>query len=130
MVCPVNTDIGRPMPTCLSCTGKHVARARGFHAARVMIHTARSRGFFKESVHYPHHRWLAVGELSLAEDEARELHPELAETIFAERKLLELDESYEPDWDDLFACIDRTMAVVADEEIAALEAPCRNTEGC
>lgn len=59
------------MATCLDCVRKHLAQA-----SVLLDETA---------LGYPHHRWLAAGNLAEAERESRHLYPELAATIRRER---------------------------------------------
>lgn len=59
------------MATCLDCVRKHLAQA-----SVLLDETA---------LGYPHHRWLAAGNLAEAERESRHLYPELAQTIRVER---------------------------------------------
>lgn len=91
-------------PSCLNCSRKHLAQAL------VLLHESKKG--------YPTHFWLAQGHIAEAEDELLRDHPELAEIVRNERKLLEEDSSYEIPIMDL---IDRVTAAAEEEETAHVE---------
>jgi hypothetical protein len=61
---------------CIFCVEKHVARAHGYFEEALAGYGGRVA--------------MAIGELSLAEDEAREAYPELAQVLRTHRKQLEV----------------------------------------
>lgn len=88
------------MTPCIFCVEKHVARAHGY------FEEARSG--------YPGRIGMALGELSLAEDEAREDYPELAQVLREERKRLEVGrQTYSVPWEELLGRIEE-MSRTAD----------------
>lgn len=68
-------------PACVLCALKHVAQARA-----LMLEACRG---------YPEHYWFALGHLAEAEDELVLGYPDLANTVRAHRKELELYPRYE-----------------------------------
>ncbi len=85
-------------PTCLDCCRKHISKA---------IIT------FQESLNaeYLNHFWLAVGNLSEAEDESISEYPELAHSIRDMRLQMMNNRRYTPDLMFLFDIIDNLQIV-------------------
>ncbi len=88
------------MSTCLDCVRKHLAQA-----SILLDETA---------LGYPHHRWLAAGNMAEAERESRHLYPELATTIRAERlKVMRShDEAVSVDLEEMI----RQVCILANED--------------
>ncbi len=89
-------DASGVRPSCLDCCRKHIAKA---------IIT------FQESLNaeYANHFWLAIGNLSEAEDETISEYPDLANSIRTIRLTMMADTSYTPDLLFLFDLIDKAM---------------------
>ena len=76
--------------SCILCACKHVATARS-----LML----------ELAGYPENHFWITGELNLAEAHMTEEHPEIAKMIRSERKRIEQDPQYVPDWKTLVLTI-------------------------
>lgn len=85
---------------CLNCARKHLARAN-----------IRMYEFLSGA--YPSEFWLALGEMSLAEDHVILIHPEIAEKIREERKKTEEEENYYP---NIISLIDIITEVALQED--------------
>ena len=98
---------------CLDCTRKHLAQA-----SILLDETA---------LGYPHHRWLAAGNLAEAERECRHHYPELARTIRAERlKVMRShDEAAAVDLENLI----RQVCILAGEDDLAKHEDPHNSKG-
>ncbi len=84
-------------PTCTDCAIKHLAQAS------ILL---------QESRHgYPDHIYYARGHLAEAEAELSQLYPVHAELVRKERKLLEADGEYSPDFTALMKKIDTECEV-------------------
>ena len=77
-----------PRPSCLECVCKHIAQAV------VLLGEA--------ALGYPHHKWLAVGHLAEASEEALGSHPALAAEIRTRRLAVMASEGDWPPLMDLF----------------------------
>ena len=89
---PTDLGITPAQPTCIACVRKHLAMAKGFADEMVMG--------------YPHHYWYGLGQMGLAESEAVEFFPELAEMIRAARKQWEANPVKLPDFKALLYASD------------------------
>jgi len=84
-------------PTCTDCAIKHLAQAA------ILL---------QESRHgYPDHIYYARGHLAEAEAELARLYPVHADLVRTERKLLEEDDKYLPDFTALMKKIDEECEV-------------------
>jgi len=84
-------------PTCTHCAIKHLSQA--------MITLSESRQG------YPTHRFYALGHMAEAGDELAKEYPKYAEMIRAERKKLEDDPDYTPDFKELIETVDEECSV-------------------
>ena len=84
-------------PTCTHCAIKHLSQA--------MITLSESRQG------YPTHRFYALGHMAEAGDELVKEYPKYAEMIRAERKKLEEDPDYTPDFEELIETVDEECSV-------------------
>ena len=78
---------------CIMCARKHIAKA-------ISLLNEYKTG------KYPDSKWLAIGELSLAEDHVIVEHPNLAEQIRTERLFIMENEEFVPNLVKFFAIID------------------------
>jgi len=79
-------------PTCTDCALKHLSQAS------ILLSEAHQG--------YPTHLYYALGHMAEAGDELVQLYPEHAALVRAERKKLELDPEYSPDFTALMKKID------------------------
>ena len=84
------------MESCIHCVEKHLGRARGLYE--------------EARAGYPGRIGMALGEMSLAEDEARERFPALAAQIRAQRKVAEVQRDYAVPFESLLKQVELTMA--------------------
>ena len=84
-------------PTCTHCAIKHLSQA--------MITLSESRQG------YPTHRFYALGHMAEAGDELVKEYPKYAEMIRAERKKLEDDPGYTPDFEELIETVDEECTI-------------------
>lgn len=80
-------------PTCTDCSLKHLSQAS------ILVHESRHG--------YPLHIHYARGHMAEAESELAKLYPDMAEMVRHERKLLENDKKYTPDFDGMLKKIER-----------------------
>lgn len=78
-------------PTCADCALKHIAQAS------ILLSEAHQG--------YPTHLFYALGHMAEAADELVKEYPVYAEMVRAERKMLEVDFDYSPDWERLLETI-------------------------
>lgn len=78
--------------TCVDCAKKHLSQAK------ILLDESRKG--------YPEHFWIALGHMAEAEDELISKYPEWANRIRDERKLVESDKTYTPDYAKLIMEID------------------------
>ena len=78
-------------PTCADCALKHIAQA-------AILHSEAHQG-------YPTHVFYAMGHMAEASDELVKEYPFYASLVRDERKRLEADFDYAPDWEGLLETI-------------------------
>lgn len=84
-------------PTCTDCAIKHLAQAS------ILLHESRDG--------YPDHIFYARGHMAEAEAELALLYPEHSSLVRMERKKLEDDPDYNPDYTGLMGKIDEECTV-------------------
>lgn len=84
-------------PTCTHCALKHLSQAS------ILLSESRQG--------YPTHRFYALGHMAEAGDELVAEYPKYAELVRSERKKLEEDDEYSPDFDWLLNTIDEECSV-------------------
>ena len=89
-------------PTCLSCTGKHLAQAC------VLIKEMKTG--------YPSFKWFVIGHLAEAEEESVREYPDFANEVREYRTAWEDDQSVVIPFEELFSKIDELLEY--DEQVA------------